>query len=69
MLIRVFCTVEAWTCSPGNLPKRLASFHETMKSLLILPERRPERRYKRHVKIKMSTFTRNPGKPAAKGSK
>jgi len=69
MLIRVFCTVEAWACAPGNLPKRLVSFHETLRSLLILPERRPERRYKRHVKIKMSNFKRNPGKPVAKGSK
>lgn len=69
MLIRVFCTVEAWTCAPGNLPNRLASHHETMASLLILPERRPERHYKRHLKIKMSGYKRNPGKPLAKGSK
>jgi len=69
MFIRVFCTVEAWTCAPGNLPKRLVSFHETMKSLLILPDRRSERRYKRHVKIKMSKFKRNPGRPIAKGAK
>lgn len=72
-LIRLFCMVEAWACAPGNLPKRLASFHETMADLLILPERRPERRYKRHVKIKMSAYKRNPGKPVqkstAKGSK
>jgi hypothetical protein len=69
MLIRVFCTVDAWTCAPGNLPKRLVSFHETLRSLLILPERRTERRYKRHVKIKMSSFKRNPGRPFAKESK
>ena len=69
MLIRVFCTVEAWACSPGNIPKRLASFHETLKSLLILPERRADRRYKRHVKIKMSGYKRNPGRPVVKGSK
>lgn len=72
-LIRLFCLVEAWACAPGNLPKRLASFHETMASLLILPERRRKRRYKRHVKIKMSAYKRNPGKPVqnstAKGSK
>jgi len=66
MLIRVFCTVEAWTCAPGNLPNRIASHHEVMASLLILPERRPERRYKRHVKIKMSGYKRNPGKPVEK---
>ena len=69
MLIRIFCTVEAWACAPGNIPKRLASFHETLKSLLILPERRPDRRYKRHVKIKMSGYKRNPGRPVEKGSK
>lgn len=68
-LIRVFCMVEAWACSPGVLPKRLTTHREMMKTLLILPERRPERRYKRHVKIKMSGYKRNPGKPLAKGSK
>ena len=68
-LIRVFCIVEAWTCAPGVIPKRLASHREMVESLLILPERRPERRYKRHVKIKMSGFKRNPGRPVVKGSK
>ena len=67
-LIRVFCLVEAWTTAPGNLPKRLEGFHEMM-GLLILPERRTERRYKRHVKIKMSSYKRNPGRPASKRSK
>ena len=65
--IRVFCLVEAWTISPGNLPKRLDAFVEMMK-LLILPERRKDRRYKRHVKIKMSSYKRNPGRPAGKRS-
>ena len=69
MLIRIFCMVEAWTCAPGNLPKRLTSHHEALSRLLILPERRPERRYKRNVKIKMSGYKRNPGKPVAKGPK
>lgn len=63
MLLRVFCTVEAWTCSPGVIPKRIASHRELVASLLILPERRAERRYPRHVKIKMSNYRRNPGKP------
>jgi hypothetical protein len=67
--IRLFCLVEAWACAPGNLPSRLATLHETMASLLILPERRPARRYKRHVKIKMSAYKRNPGRPLAKRSK
>jgi hypothetical protein len=66
--IRVFCYVEAWTISPGNIPKRLAALRESL-HLLILPERRTERRYKRHVKIKMSKFKRNTGRPDDKGSK
>lgn len=68
-LIRVFCMVEAWTCAPANLPKRLSSHLDTMESLLILPERRTDRRYKRHVKIKMSSYKRNPGKPPSNKSK
>lgn len=67
-LIRVFCLVEAWTTAPSNLPKRLEGFHEMM-GLLILPERRTKRRYKRHVKIKMSSYKRNPGRPVSKRSK
>ena len=66
-LIRVFWLVEAWNMAPGNIPKRLAGMKETMQ-LLILPERRSERRYKRHVKIKMSGYKRNPGRPAAKST-
>ena len=64
-LVRIFCLVEAWTMSPGNLPKRLVGLVEMM-GLLILPERRSERRYKRHVKIKMSNYKRNPGRPLKK---
>ena len=67
-LVRVFCLVEAWTMSPGNLPKRLGGLVE-MLGLLILPERRSERRYKRHVKIKMSNYKRNPGRPLKKSLK
>ena len=64
-LIRIFCLVEAWTMAPGNLPKRLSGLVGMM-GLLLLPERRRERRYKRHVKIKMSGYKRNPGRPLAK---
>lgn len=67
-LIRVFCLVEAWTTAPSKLPKRLEGFHEMM-GLLILPERRSERHYKRHVKIKMSKYKRNKGRPDSKRSK
>lgn len=63
-LIRVFCLVEAWTSAPGNLPRRLDGLCEMLSELLVLPPRRIERRYKRHVKIKMSPYKRNPGRPA-----
>lgn len=68
-LIRVFCTVEAWTSAPGNIPKRITAHREMIKSLLILPNRRTDRRYKRHVKIKMSKYKRNPGRPGRNGLK
>ncbi|MCK5800610.1 MAG: hypothetical protein KAI47_25655, partial [Deltaproteobacteria bacterium] len=58
-----------WNTFSRQPPKRLVSFHDTLRSLLILPERRPDRRYKRHVKIKMSKFKRNPGKPVSKTAK
>lgn len=67
-LLRVFCVVEAWTCAPANLPKRLAG-HQEMVGLLLLPERRSERRYKRHVKIKMSKYKRNRDHSTSKASK
>jgi len=60
-LIRVFCTVLAWTTAPANLPKRLMDLDMSI-PLLLLPERRSERRYPRHVKIKMSNYKRNPGR-------
>lgn len=53
--------VMAWRTSPGNVPKHLGEFHSKLK-VLFLPERRSERRYPRHVKIKMSKFPRNRGK-------
>jgi hypothetical protein len=62
MLIRNFC-LAAWATSPGVLPSRLGELDSELR-LLVLPERRPERRYKRHVKVKMSNFPRNRGKSA-----
>lgn len=62
-LIRILCLVEAWTDAPSNLPKHLAGLR-SMLSLLILPERRSERAYERHVKIRTSKYKRNPGRPA-----
>ena len=54
--IRLFW-LTAWTASPGVLPRRLDALHEEL-ALLILPERRPHRRYPRAVKIKMSNYPR-----------
>lgn len=68
-LIRVFCLVEAWTAPPTKLPRRLEELGEMVSSLLILPERRPERKYERSVKIKMSNFKRNTGRHASKSTK
>jgi hypothetical protein len=62
-LIRGFC-LASWATSPGALPRRLGSLDRDMR-LLILPERRGERRYRRHVKIKMSNYKRNHGRKAS----
>jgi hypothetical protein len=67
-LIRVFCLVEAWTAPPTKLPRRLEELAEMVSSLLVLPERRPERRYERAVKIKMSNYKRNTGRRTRKSS-
>ncbi len=66
-LVRIFCLVEAWDDAASKLPSRLAHLHE-MLCLLVLPERRTTRSYPRHVKIKMSSYKRNPGRPAVKVS-
>jgi hypothetical protein len=55
-----FCYSHAWLAAPGTLPKGLEYLDE-MLSVLLLPERRSERRYPRHVKIKMSGYKRNRG--------
>jgi hypothetical protein len=55
--IRLFW-LTAWTASPGVLPRRLEALHDEP-ALLILPERRPQRRYPRAVKLKMSNYPRN----------
>jgi hypothetical protein len=43
--------------SPGAIPKRLRALREHVKRF-ILPPRRPERRYPRAVKVKMSNYTK-----------
>ena len=60
-LIRTFCTLNAWSAPAGTMKTELRMLRE-MLSVLLLPERRPKRRYKRHVKIKMSGYKRNPGR-------
>ena len=53
--------LTAWLTSPGSLPKHLGELRSTL-DVLILPVRRSDRRYPRHVKIKMSNYPRNRGK-------
>ena len=47
--------------APGSLPQHLGELRESIR-ILLLPERRLERRYPRHVKIKMSNYKRNAGR-------
>lgn len=63
--IRDFWIYAATTSAPGNIPSRLADMEADLRAL-ILPPRRAERRYPRHVKIKMSNYARNRGKRPAK---
>lgn len=58
----------AWRTAPGNVPKHLGQLRSTL-DVLILPPRRSERRYPRHVKIKMSNYPRNRGKRVPSQSK
>lgn len=63
--IRDFWIYAATTSAPGNIPARLADMESDLRSL-VLPPRRKERRYPRHVKIKMSNYARNRGNRVAK---
>jgi hypothetical protein len=58
----------AWHSSPGTMPKQLSNLRASMETL-ILPPRRTDRRYPRHVKIKMSNYPRNRGKQARRDAK
>lgn len=64
LYIRDFWTT-GWMVSPGNIPRTLAQLRDNLRRL-VLPERRSERRYPRHVKIKMSNYARNRGKRRSK---
>jgi len=59
--IRDFWTT-GWMLSPGTVPRKLSDLREVLIKELVLPPRRTERRYPRHVKIKMSNYPRNRGK-------
>lgn len=61
--------LTAWQTSPGTLPKKLVDLRDQLDAL-VLPERRSERRYPRHVKIKMSNYARNRGRrPVRRGAR
>lgn len=64
-VIRTFWLLSGMTSAPGNLPKQLRDFHSSFNAL-VLPKRRSERRFPRHVKIKMSNYPRNRGKRGPK---
>jgi hypothetical protein len=59
-IIRDFFIGARWV-SPGNLPKVLREMRDDLRRH-VLPPRRRQRRYPRHVKIKMSNYPRNRGK-------
>lgn len=51
----------AQNSAPGNLPRELAQLEHELGRSFVLPPRRKDRRYPRHVKIKMSNYAKNPG--------
>lgn len=65
MSLRLIRDLFGWAAiaKPGALPKMLTGLRRKL-TALILPERRTERRFPRHVKIKMSNYPRNTNHPA-----
>jgi hypothetical protein len=57
--LRLICDEWLWcaVATPGAIPKHLRNLRAELKTL-ILPPRRPKRRYPRAVKIKMSNYER-----------
>jgi hypothetical protein len=53
-----FHTLSLRTMTPGSVPARLVDLRRRLKRL-VLPPRRPDRRYPRAVKLKMSNYDRN----------
>jgi len=64
MSLRLIRDLFYWAAiaGPGALPKRIRKMRLDMRRL-ILPPRRSDRRYPKHVKIKMSGCKRNHGHP------
>lgn len=61
-VIRDFFHWSAITMTPGALPKRMEGLRVDLRRF-VLPPRAEDRRYPRHVKIKMSGYARNHGHP------
>lgn len=61
MEVRNLLFLAAMTSTPGALPRHIKDLPRKI-GALVLPPRRSNRRYPRHVKIKMSNFKRNRGK-------
>lgn len=61
MEVRDLLFLAVMTSSPATLPAHIKDLPRKI-AALVLPERRSQRRYPRHVKIKMSNFKRNRGK-------
>lgn len=67
LTVRDFWLISAWG-APGRVPRFLKDLRMTL-GTLIIPPRRSERRYPRHVKIKMSNYKRNRGTRPREGPK
>lgn len=60
LIIRMFFERTAWIAPPTKLQSRLAEMRQYLVvDLLILPERRSERRFPREVKVTQSRYPRN----------
>lgn len=59
--MRSLWEVTAWRSSPATIPKKLAEVRSRC-ALFVLPPRRTERRYPRHMKVVTGRYPRNRGK-------
>ena len=67
LTVRDFWLISAWG-APGRVPRFLKDLR-TILGTMIIPPRRKDRRYPRHVKIKMSNYKRNRGTRPREGPK